>query len=102
MASLELKDPNLFREACYINGKWVGADSNQTIDVTNPATGDVLGTVPKMGAHETRAAIEAANEAYPAWRAKTAKERASILRKWFDLMMENQEDLARMMTAEQG
>jgi len=102
MASLELKDPNLFREACYINGKWVGADSNQTIDVTNPATGDVLGTVPKMGADETRAAIEAANEAYPAWRAKTAKERASILRKWFDLMMENQEDLARMMTAEQG
>jgi len=102
MASLELKDPNLFREACYINGKWVGADSNQTIDVTNPATGDVLGTIPKMGADETRAAIEAANEAYPAWRAKTAKERASILRKWFDLMMENQEDLARMMTAEQG
>jgi len=102
MASLELKNPNLFREACYINGKWVGADSNQTIDVTNPATGDVLGTVPKMGADETRAAIEAANEAYPAWRAKTAKERASILRKWFDLMMENQEDLARMMTAEQG
>ena len=102
MASLELKDPNLFREACYINGKWVGADSNQTIDVTNPATGDVLGTVPKMGADETRAAIEAANEAYPAWRAKTAKERASILRRWFDLMMENQEDLARMMTAEQG
>ena len=101
-ASLELKDPKLFREACYINGQWVGADSNQTIDVTNPATGDVLGTVPKMGADETRAAIEAANEAYPAWRAKTAKERAAILRKWFDLMMENQEDLARMMTAEQG
>ena len=102
MASLELKDPNLFREACYINGKWVGADSNQTIDVTNPASGEVLGTIPKMGADETRAAIEVANEAYPAWRAKTAKERAAILRKWFDLMMENQEDLARMMTAEQG
>ena len=101
-ASLDLKDPKLFREACYINGKWVGADSNQTIDVTNPASGELLGTIPKMGADETRAAIEAANAAYPAWRAKTAKERASILRKWFDLMMENQEDLARMMTAEQG
>lgn len=102
MASLDLKDPSLFREACYINGRWVGAGSNETIDVTNPATGETLGTIPKMGADETREAIEAANEAYPAWRAKTAKERAAILRKWFDLMMENQEDLARMMTAEQG
>jgi len=101
-ASLELKDPTLFREACYIDGKWLAADSNQTIDVTNPASGEVLGTIPKMGADETRRAIDAANAAYPAWRAKTAKERASILRKWFDLMMENQEDLARMMTAEQG
>ena len=102
MASLDLKDPSLFREACYINGRWVGAGSNETIDVTNPATRETLGTIPKMGADETREAIEAANEAYPAWRAKTAKERAAILRKWFDLMMENQEDLARMMTAEQG
>ncbi len=102
MASLDLKDPGLFREACYINGRWVGAGSNETIDVTNPATGETLGTIPKMGADETREAIAAANEAYPAWRAKTAKERAAILRKWFDLMMENQEDLARMMTAEQG
>ncbi|CAN0547082.1 unnamed protein product, partial [Laminaria digitata] len=101
-ASLELKDPSLFREACYIDGKWVGADSDQTIDVTNPASGDLLGTIPKMGADETRRAIDAANAAYPAWRAKTAKERATILRKWFDLMMENQEDLAKMMTAEQG
>ena len=101
-ATLQLTDPTLFREACYINGKWVGAVSNETLDVTNPASGDLLGTVPKMGADETRAAIESANDAYPAWRAKTAKERATILRKWFDLMMENQEDLARMMTAEQG
>jgi succinate-semialdehyde dehydrogenase / glutarate-semialdehyde dehydrogenase len=101
-ASLELKDPTLFREACYIDGKWLAADSNQTIDVTNPASGEVLGTIPKMGADETRRAIEAANAAYPGWRAKTAKERAGILRKWFDLMMENQEDLAKMMTAEQG
>ena len=102
MASLDLKDPSLFREACYINGQWVGAGSNETIDVTNPATGEMLGTIPKMGADETRQAIEAANDAYPAWRAKTAKERAAILRNWFDLMMENQEDLAKMMTAEQG
>jgi len=101
-ASLDLKDPKLFREACYINGEWQGAGSNETIDVTNPASGEVLGTVPKMGVGETRGAIEAANEAYPAWRAKTAKERATVLRKWFDLMMENQEDLAKMMTAEQG
>ena len=102
MASLDLKDPSLLRETCYINGQWVGAGSNETIDVTNPATGEMLGTIPKMGADETRQAIEAANDAYPAWRAKTAKERAAILRKWFDLMMENQEDLAKMMTAEQG
>ena len=102
VASLEFKDPTLFREACYIDGKWLAADSNQTIEVTNPASGEVLGTIPKMGADETRRAIDAANAAYPAWRAKTAKERASILRKWFDLMMENQEDLAKMMTAEQG
>ena len=101
-ASLELKDPTLFREACYIDGKWVGADSDQTVDVTKPASGDLLGTIPNKGAAETRRAVEAANAAYPAWRAKTAKERATILRKWFDLMMENQEDLAKMMTAEQG
>ena len=101
-ASLSLKDPNLFREACYVDGEWTGAGSNETIDVTNPATGDVLGTVPKMGADETRRAIEAANKAWPAWRAKTAKERSAILRKWYELMMENQEDLATLMTAEQG
>ena len=100
--TLGLKDPELFREACYINGEWIGAGSNETIDVTNPATGTVLGTVPRMGTDETRLAIEAANDAYPAWRSKTAKERAVILRNWFDLMMENQEDLAQMMTAEQG
>ncbi|MEE2662358.1 MAG: NAD-dependent succinate-semialdehyde dehydrogenase, partial [Pseudomonadota bacterium] len=100
--TLNLKEPSLFREACYVNGEWVGAGSNETIDVTNPATGEVLGTIPKMGADETREAIAGADQAYPAWRKKTAKERASILRRWFDLMMENQEDLAQMMTAEQG
>ena len=101
-AIVPLTDTSLFREQCYIDGEWVGAGSNETIDVTNPATGDLLGTIPKMGAEETRRAIEAANAAYPAWRAKTAKERAAILRKWQDLMVANQEDLARIMTAEQG
>jgi succinate-semialdehyde dehydrogenase / glutarate-semialdehyde dehydrogenase len=97
-----LKDPTLFRQQAYIDGAWVDADSGATIDVDNPATGDVLGTVPKMGAAETRRAIAAADAALPAWRAKTAKERAQILRRWFELMMANQEDLAVLMTAEQG
>ncbi|HTO82858.1 MAG TPA: aldehyde dehydrogenase family protein, partial [Methylomirabilota bacterium] len=99
---MALKDPKLFRQQCYINGKWVDADSKRTVDVNNPATAEILGTVPYMGATETRRAIEAANAAWPAWRKKTAKERANILRKWFNLMMENQEDLAVLMTAEQG
>jgi succinate-semialdehyde dehydrogenase/glutarate-semialdehyde dehydrogenase len=97
-----LKDPSLFRTQAFLAGQWVGADSGRTINVTNPATGALIGTVPDMGAAETRRAIEAANKAWPAWRAKTAKERAAILRKWFDLMMANQEDLAVLMTAEQG
>ena len=102
IASLQLKDPSLFRQQCYINGAWLDADSGKTIPVTNPATGEILGTVPNMGAAETRRAIEAANAAWPAWRAKTAKERSIILRRWFDLMMANQEDLAKILTAEQG
>ena len=99
---MQLKDKTLFRQQCYIDGKWVDADSRATISVNNPADNSILGTVPKMGANETRRAIEAADRALPAWRAKTAKERANILRKWFNLMMENQEDLAQLMTAEQG
>jgi succinate-semialdehyde dehydrogenase/glutarate-semialdehyde dehydrogenase len=102
LASLELKDPSLFRQQCYVDGDWVNADSGKSIAVTNPATGQKLGTVPSMGAAETRRAIEAANAAWPAWRAKTAKDRAVILRKWFDLMMANQDDLGKLMTAEQG
>jgi succinate-semialdehyde dehydrogenase/glutarate-semialdehyde dehydrogenase len=86
----------------YLDGEWVGADGGATIEVRNPANGDVLGTVPKMGAAETRRAIEAAARAMPAWAKKTAKERAQILRRWHDLMMENQEALAKLMTAEQG
>lgn len=99
---MQLKDTKLFRQQCYVNGAWVDADSGETIDVTNPATGEKLGTIPKFGADETRRAIEAANAAWPAWRAKLAKERAQILRKWFDLMMANQDDLAKLLTAEQG
>jgi succinate-semialdehyde dehydrogenase/glutarate-semialdehyde dehydrogenase len=89
-------------EKAYINGQWLEADNKATISVTNPATGQVIGTVPNMGAAETRRAIDFANQALPAWRAKTAKERARILRKWFDLIMQNQESLAQLMTAEQG
>lgn len=99
---MKLSDPKLFRQQNYINGAWADADSGETIDVTNPATGEKLGTVPKAGTAETRRAIEAANAAWPAWRAKTAKERAAILRKWFELMMANQDDLGILMTAEQG
>ncbi|MEN9784305.1 MAG: NAD-dependent succinate-semialdehyde dehydrogenase, partial [Pseudomonadota bacterium] len=98
----DLKDKSLFRQQCYIDGAWVDADDKATITVVNPATGVPVGTVPKMGVTETRRAIEAANAAWPAWRAKTAKERSIILRKWFDLMMANQEDLAKLMTVEQG
>ncbi|MHC4103719.1 MAG: NADP-dependent succinate-semialdehyde dehydrogenase [Planctomycetota bacterium] len=100
--SLALNDTELFHEQCYINGQWIEADSGKSLLVTNPATDEVLGTVPDMGAAETRRAIHAANKAYPAWRAKTAKERAAILRRWYDLIMVDLEDLARIMTAEQG
>lgn len=93
---------SLLREKCFINGEWVDADNGATIDVTNPATGEKLGTVPNCGAAETRRAIEAAEAALPAWRAKTAKERAAILRKWYELVMANQEELARLLTMEQG
>jgi len=98
----KLTDPKLFREQCYIDGAWVDADDKTSITVLNPADGSVVGSVPRLGAAETRRAIEAAYAAFPAWRAKTAKERAAILRKWFDLMLQHQEDLAILMTTEQG
>jgi len=98
----QLKDARLFREVCYVDGQWVKAKSGGTVSVDNPATGEIIGSVPKLGAAETRDAIEAANNAFPVWSKKTGKERAAVLRKWFDLMMENQEDLARLMTLEQG
>jgi len=99
---LQLKDPSLLRQQAYINGEWSDADNGATLAVTNPATGEQLGTVPLMGTAETRRAIAAANAAWPAWRKKSAKERAVILRKWNDLILENTEDLAQLMTAEQG
>jgi len=100
--AFQLKDLSLLRQQCYIDGKWVDADDKKTIAVHNPADEQQIGTVPSMGVAETRRAIEAANAAWPAWRARTAKERSAILRKWFDLMMANQEDLAVIMTTEQG
>ncbi|HDK6240888.1 TPA: NADP-dependent succinate-semialdehyde dehydrogenase [Klebsiella variicola] len=99
---MQLNDMTLFRQQALIDGQWRDAPNGDVIAVTNPANGEQLGSVPKMGADETREAIEAANRALPAWRALTAKERANILRRWFDLMMENQDDLARLMTLEQG
>ena len=95
-----LQDAKLFRQANYIDGAWVEGPS--TLNVDNPATGEILGTVPKLGRNETRTAIAAAARAFPAWRKKTAKERAAVLRRWFELMMANQDDLARLMTLEQG
>jgi len=99
---LTLKDPSLLRQQCFIAGQWCDADGGATISVTNPATGETLGSVPKMGAAETRRAIEAANAAWPEWRKKPAKARAAILRKWNDLILANADDLAALMTAEQG
>jgi hypothetical protein len=90
------------RSQAFVNGEWINAAQNATHDVHNPATGEKLGTVPDMGAAETRHAIEAAAGAFPAWARLTAKERGTILRRWYDLMMANQEDLALIMTAEQG
>jgi succinate-semialdehyde dehydrogenase/glutarate-semialdehyde dehydrogenase len=101
-SSLALKDPTLLRQANYIDGKWVQAASGQTIAVRNPSTGDLVGEVPNMGTLETRQAIEAAHRAYPAWRKLLAKERAAILRRLNDLMVANADDLAVILTAEQG
>lgn len=100
--TLKLNNPGLFRSKAYINGAWVDADDGSTFDVSNPADGSILTTVPDQGVAETRRAIEAANAAWPEWRNKTAKERAAILRRWFDLIVENKDDLAILMTAEQG
>jgi succinate-semialdehyde dehydrogenase/glutarate-semialdehyde dehydrogenase len=102
MTSLTLKDPTLLKTRAYIAGEWQGADHGATFEVTNPATGASIATVPLMGTAETRRAIDAANAAWPAWRALTAKQRATILRKWHDLMLDNADDLALILTTEQG
>ena len=99
---MNIKDQSLFRQQCYIDGQWVDADSGETLEVNNPSSGSGIGTVPKMGASETERAVDAAELAFQSWRHRTAKERAAILRKLADLMMENQEDLAALMTIEQG
>ncbi len=99
---MALKDSNLLRQACYINGTWVAADNGETLAVNNPATGALIATVPRCGAAETERAILAAEVALKSWRLTTAAERSRILRRWFDLMMHHQDDLAALMTAEQG
>ncbi|HDQ4608401.1 NADP-dependent succinate-semialdehyde dehydrogenase [Pseudomonas aeruginosa] len=99
---MPLSNPILFRQQAFIDGAWVDAHNGQIINVNNPATGEIIGSVPRMGAVETRRAIEAADRALPAWRALTAKERALKLRRWFELMMVHQEELAQLITMEQG
>jgi len=99
---MQLNDSSLFREQCYVDGQWADADSGATFDVLNPADGSKLGTVPQMGQAETARAIDAAMTALPAWAAKTAKERSTILKRWYELILENQHDLATIMTAEMG
>ena len=101
-ATLPLKDTALLRNQCYVDGRWIDAVGGKTMHVFNPATGLPSVTAPVLGANETRRAIEAANKAWPAWRAKTAKERAAILRKWNDLMLAHADDLALILTTEQG
>ena len=99
---LQLKDPRLFRQQAYVGGAWIDAASRKTVAVTDPATGEQIGTVPQLGVEETKGAIEAAHRALPAWSRKTAKERAAILRRWFDLVGEHTDELAYLMTREQG
>ena len=100
--TLSLKDPDLFRQQAYVSGRWCNADNGATVEVNNPATREILGTVPMMGAEETRRAIAGAKSAWGDWRRRSAKERSVILRKWHDLMLANVDDLGRLMTAEQG
>jgi len=99
---MKISDQGLFRTQAYIDGKWCDADNGDTLPVLNPANGEIIAEIAKCGTAETRRAIEAAEKAQIEWRQKTAKERGTILRKWFDLMLEHQEDLAQILTAEQG
>ena len=88
---MKITESKLYRDKCYINGEWIEADSGETISVNNPANLEEIGTVPKCETAETKRAIEAANEAWPEWRAKSARQRSDILRKWFNLMIDNKE-----------
>ncbi|MGE5537388.1 MAG: NADP-dependent succinate-semialdehyde dehydrogenase [Gemmatimonas sp.] len=99
---MKLKDPSLLRQQCYVDGQWVDAADKATFEVKNPANGTRVGTMPKLSRAEVAKCVDAANAAFPAWRAKTAKERAALLRKWFDLIVANADDLALIMTYEQG
>ncbi|HXA36917.1 MAG TPA: NADP-dependent succinate-semialdehyde dehydrogenase [Steroidobacteraceae bacterium] len=99
---MKLKDPLLLRELCFINGGWSAAENGASVAVNNPATGEKLGSIPTMGGVECRRAISAAAAALPAWSARTAKDRATVLRRWFELLQAHQDDLATLMTAEQG
>ena len=99
---MKLTDATLFRQQCFINGEWCDAEKDSLIEVTNPADGEVLGSVPRMGAQETRLAIKAANVAFKPWSALPAKQRSNKLRKWYELLLEHQEDLAMLITMEQG
>ncbi|MBN8758480.1 MULTISPECIES: NAD-dependent succinate-semialdehyde dehydrogenase [unclassified Variovorax] len=98
----QLRDPSLLKSACLVNGVWLAADNGTTLDVTNPSTGAVIGTVPNMAQAETQRAIDAADRAFRGWRRETADSRAMVLRRWFELLMQHQEDLALIMTTEQG
>src|SRR5512134_487336 len=100
--AMKLRDATLFRQQCYIGDGWQDADSGDVLDVSNPATGKTIGTVPNMGIAETRRAVEVANAALGSWQARTAKERAVLLRRWHDLLLANVDDLATIMTVEQG
>ena len=102
MTTLSLQDSDLFRQQAYIGGRWCDAESGATVEVNNPATGEILGTVPRMGANETWRAIEAAKDAFADWNQRPAKERSNLMRRWYDLIMANVDDLGALMTAEQG
>ena len=99
---MKLSDKSLLKDKCLINGQWLSAKNNETISVTNPADGEVVGNVPSLSANEVETVIEASNAAFQQWRKLTAADRSKILRKWFDLMIANADDLAMIMTSEQG
>jgi len=102
MANMQLRDRGLLRDGAYVDGAWIAADSGRSFAVRNPASGEEITRVPDLAGGEVRRAVAAAERAFPGWRAKTGKERAAVLRRWYELIMENQEDLAVLMTSEQG